>query len=114
MRSRLFFYLLIMILVIPGASLFAQPSQNVIAYGESVTGTISDTEAVHQWTFEGSAGDQITVSMEAVNPADGMLDSYLRLLDPNGEVVAENDDASNLTVNSTIEEFTLPADGAYT
>lgn len=85
-----------------------------LAYGETVTGQISDDESLQSWEFEGQAGEIITITMEAINLADGGLDSYLQLLDPDGSVIAENDDASNATINATISSFPLTEDGTYT
>lgn len=58
-------------------------------------------------TFEGSAGQTVRVEMGS-RPGD----TYLMLLDPSGNVIAENDDSFGL--NSTIERVTLPEDGEYT
>lgn len=85
-----------------------------ISYGDTVIGTITNEEPLHTWTFEGADGDTITITMEATNLADGGLDSYLELLDPSGTVIAENDDASNATINAAIENFPLTEDGTYT
>ncbi|MBZ0306251.1 MAG: hypothetical protein K8I82_09300, partial [Anaerolineae bacterium] len=42
------------------------------------------------------------------------LDSYLRLLDSEGEVLTENDDAADVTIDAAITSFSLPADDTYT
>ncbi len=85
-----------------------------LSYGDTVTGTITNDDPIHEWTFEGAAGDVIHIQMVATNLSDGGLDSYLLLLDAAGDVLAENDDASDLTINAAIEGFELPADGSYT
>lgn len=58
-------------------------------------------------TFDGSAGQTVRIDMGS-RPGD----TYLMLLDPSGNVIAENDDHRSL--NSSIERVTLPEDGEYT
>lgn len=58
-------------------------------------------------TFDGSAGENAEISM-----GSQVGDTYLQLLDPAGNVIAENDDAGR-SLNSSLEAD-LPADGEYT
>lgn len=58
-------------------------------------------------TFDGSAGENVEISM-----GSQVGDTYLQLLDPDGNVIAENDDAGR-SLNSSLETD-LPADGEYT
>jgi predicted nucleic acid-binding Zn-ribbon protein len=58
-------------------------------------------------TFEGDSGQTVRIDMGS-RPGD----TYLMLLDPSGNVIAENDDHEGL--NSSIERVTLPEDGEYT
>jgi len=58
-------------------------------------------------TFNGSAGENVEITMGS-QPGD----TYLQLLDPDGNLVAENDDAG-YSLNSSLEAD-LPADGEYT
>ena len=58
-------------------------------------------------TFDGESGQTVRIEMGS-KPGD----TYLQLLDPSGDVVAENDDSDDL--NSTIEQVTLTEDGEYT
>lgn len=92
---------------------FAQ-TDTFLNYGDTVTGRISDEAPLQEWQFEGTAGDSITIMMNAITQGPGSLDSYLRLLNPDGQIITENDDANNTTVNALIEAFSLPADGLYT
>ncbi len=62
----------------------------------------------HNWVFEGTAGQTATVSV--VGGSDE-VDMRLRLFDPDGNVLAENDDAEGY--NPLIVQL-LPADGLYT
>ena len=65
------------------------------------------------------AGQQIRIEMNATTPPpQGGLDTYLYLLDPNGNVIAENDDIVLVSqTNSRIPQdgtlFTLPQTGNY-
>lgn len=82
-----------------------------ISYGDTVSGTINQTNKFVLYTFEGEAGDQVRIGMDATA---GTLDPTLFLLAPEGAQLASNDDAVlNETMNSLIDNFTLPADGTY-
>lgn len=98
---------LILLLLFP----LAASAQQSIQYGDTVTGSISNEAPIQEYQFAGTAGDVITISMEAVEGSE--LDSYLRLLNSNDEVVAENDDAADVTINAAISDFTLPVDDTY-
>lgn len=82
-----------------------------LAYGDTVSGTITQETNLLAYTFEGSAGDLVTIRM---NMTQGSLDSYLILRDPNGETLTENDDDPNGIRDSLIEAHELPVDGTYT
>ncbi|HEX2622611.1 MAG TPA: PPC domain-containing protein, partial [Phototrophicaceae bacterium] len=82
-----------------------------LRYGDSVSGTITDTTSSVNYTFEGKSGDTVTIRMRVDN---GSLDPYLQLLDASGSVLIENDDDPNGNRDSAIEVFELPADGTYT
>jgi len=83
-----------------------------ISYGETVTGELNYTDPggrrgeYEPITFDGSAGDIITIDMVSND------DTYLMLDDPDGNTVAENDDYSGF--DSRIEEYTLEQSGEYT
>lgn len=81
-----------------------------ITYDQIVTGTISDSTPAVNYTFNGSAGDVIQISMKATQQG---LDSYLELRDANGNVIYTDDDAGG-NLNAVIGPTTLPATGVYT
>ncbi len=83
-----------------------------IRYGEGVTGVISAAGFEAFYTFDGRQGDLITVTMRR---GSDDLDTYLSLLDAAGSEVAVNDDAAfvDVSTDSQIEQFALPADGSY-
>ncbi|MCZ7540160.1 MAG: pre-peptidase C-terminal domain-containing protein [Anaerolineae bacterium] len=62
-------------------------------------------------TFAGNAGDQVTVAADA--GANAALDTALRLLGPDGTVIAEDDD-SGPGLNPLLTNVALPASGQYT
>jgi WD40 repeat protein len=77
------------------------------------------------YTFVGRAGDVITVSALADQPANGetdqvaqvergLLDLYLTLFDANGFLVSENDNVADGLTDALIGPLALPADGVYT
>jgi hypothetical protein len=79
-----------------------------ISYGETVEGTLLSGDR-HYWTFQGTAGDRVTIAM---NEIDGM-DTYLELLDSEGQRLTTDDD-SGPSLNSLIEDYELPYSGTYT
>ncbi len=82
----------------------------LISYGQTVNGQITHFDYSDAWTFQGSAGDVVTISMQATS---GGLDSYLRLSDPQGvNLITDDDSGGNL--NSLIGGYTLPTTGTYT
>ncbi|WP_018111051.1 S8 family serine peptidase [Thermus igniterrae] len=65
------------------------------------------------FAFSGTAGDQIRARVYARSSLGGTLDSYLYLLDGNGNVLTENDDiVSGQNTDSEIA-YTLPNTGTY-
>jgi len=77
------------------------------------------------WYYQGKAGEVLTITMVADNPADdtpreqqvelGLMDTVLFVIGPDGSLVAENDNAAGevLTSNSLIESLELTLDGLY-
>ncbi len=76
--------------------------QNVV-YGDAIEATLQSGSDV-RYTFSGSAGDRVTITMNAD------FDTYLELYDENGGWIAGNDDYNGL--NSQID-ITLPDSGTY-
>ena len=82
-----------------------------VVYGETVTGVINDQIPSRLYTFEGAAGDQVQIVMEAVEGSD--LDCYLELQDENGVVIDANDDIVPGDNRNSEIVTELPADGRY-
>ncbi|MBN1964953.1 MAG: hypothetical protein JW910_09915 [Anaerolineae bacterium] len=97
-----------------GGSTMPPAEDMPIAYGETVSGSISSsTDYTEGWVFEGTAGDVVTITMIAT---DMVLDPYLQLIDPDsGFAIAYNDDAedSSLDLNAQIAGYALPYTGTY-
>lgn len=81
-----------------------------ITSDQRITGTITSDNTFDLYTFEGQAGDVVTVTLTSSN---GNLDPLLYLIGPSGIEIAQNDD-SNETTNSLISEILLTEDGTYT
>jgi hypothetical protein len=84
----------------------------VMAYGDTVNGVIDDDQASQTYTFAGSLGDQVRITMEAT--PGSALDCYLELQGPDGAVVDANDDIDPGVVRDSLITVELPADGTYT
>ena len=67
----------------------------------------SDKSLYRDYNFEGRSGQSVTISLESTD-----FDAYVAIFDPNGKLVAENDDASDSTKNAFLS-VTLPATGRY-
>lgn len=81
-----------------------------LTFDQPVTGEITDDTPETRYTFEGAAGETITINMNAPQPG---LDSYLELLAPNGDSLLTADDFAG-TLNSQIGPYSLPESGVYT
>lgn len=103
--------LLLALIAMPMAA-FAQDTVpgGPIAYGQTVSGEITSSAHRIAYTFEGSAGDLVMITMSAVVRG---LDSYLELLGPDGAVVTQDDDGAG-NLNSLIGPYALESNGTYT
>jgi len=87
----------------------------LIAYGQTtqLAYIFGQPQDYDFFTFTGSAGDQIQARVYARSSIGGTLDSYLFLLDQNGNLLAENDDIVSGQITDSEIAYTLPADGRY-
>ncbi|RMF80193.1 MAG: hypothetical protein D6737_09015 [Chloroflexi bacterium] len=97
-------------LVLMSISIIAFAQETTITFDQVVTGEITNDNPAVRYQFQGTAGDVISISMTATQQG---LDSYLNLLDANGNVIFRDDDSGG-NLNSLLGPFTLPADGVYT
>jgi hypothetical protein len=109
------FLALVLILMLSLASLAYAQDEEVPTFsfpalvdGETVEGEFTES-SMQIYSFIGSEGDE--VSAEMVASEDSLVDPYLIILGPNGEVVGYNDDSDGF--DSMIEEAELPVDGLY-
>jgi uncharacterized protein YfaP (DUF2135 family) len=93
----------------PSAELVAAAA--AIADDTPTTDEITSESPYQAYTFDAAAGDVMTASMEATS---GSLDAYLFLLDVNGNIVGENDDADIGTTDAAITNLPLNTPGTYT
>ncbi len=113
MATNKHIYLVFSLLLLGFAMIFpakAQDNAQVITVDDTVTGEITDEAFEQFYTFEGTAGDIILISMSATGQG---LDSYLKLLDANGNELYNNDDGG-LGLNSLIGPYTIPETATYT
>jgi hypothetical protein len=68
----------------------------------------SDGSLYDEYTFEGQAGQSITITLQSEQ-----FDTYLALLDPEQKVIGENDDIAQENDDSELT-VTLPSNGTYT
>lgn len=87
-----------------GRSLLLQ-EQGVLASGDSVLP--SDNSLYDQYTFQGTAGQSVTVTVESSN-----FDTYVAVFSPDGKLLGENDDINQSSKNSGLT-VTIPSNGTY-
>ena len=86
-----------------------------IRYGETVSGTITETVACQMYWFEGAASDPVTIDMQRTSGGlDGVLTLYQGVNGPaSAPPIAENDDRPNGRLDPLIA-LQLPATDRYT
>lgn len=111
MRKSTIFSLVMSLLVLAFVMIAPSLAQNsTLAYGDTVTGEITNENYEVPYTFEGKAGDVIVVEMTMLEEG---LDPYLQLKNAEGEIISFNDDGG-VGLNSVMGPVVLPADGIYT
>lgn len=104
MMRKLLSALLLALLVLPAMA------QENLSYGMTVSGEITNAMPEVRYTFEGMAGDVVSIRMAAIQQG---LDSYLQLLDADGNLLQFDDDSAG-NLNSLLGPYTLPQDATYT
>lgn len=92
----------------PAATQAPVATSGAIAPGQPITGEFTEDSQGAAFTFDGRAGDTVTIDLRSDE-----LDPLVRLVGPDGQIVAEDDDSGG-GVQARITEFSLPADGTYT
>ncbi|MDX2137665.1 MAG: PPC domain-containing protein [Chloroflexota bacterium] len=96
---------------IPYAFADLQAAAQPIALEETLSGFITNDQQFQAYTFEGLPNQLLTVSTFATS---GSLDTFVGLYDPNGTLVAFNDDLGVGITDSQISNVLLPSAGVYT
>lgn len=82
-----------------------------IPVGGQVRDRLDSLTLAHDWTFEGRAGQSVTIRCEAAPGED--TDPRVNLLGPGGEWLIADDDGG-ADFNALISNYRLPSDGTYT
>jgi hypothetical protein len=87
----------------------------ILAYGEGGTGTIAAVEERDMYTFTGSEGDIVRITMMHIEgySTDVGFDPLLRLLAPDGTELIKRNTQPNEFLDAQII-YQLPANGTYT
>lgn len=78
-----------------------------ISIGSTVTGQLTSDVPVVQYTFDATAGQVVTISLNSDE-----FDSYLTLNDAVGNFLTFDDDGGG-GLNARIDSYAIPADGTY-
>ncbi|MGB0383827.1 MAG: tetratricopeptide repeat protein [Ardenticatenaceae bacterium] len=105
-------------LVFPMQQQDEEPDERPAQLGEN-RGEIPEGDS-EIWTYQGQAGDILTIKAEADKPANeaedrtGLLDMLLIVYAPDGTIIAKADDIQPSTVtDAVIEGLQLPTHGTY-
>jgi hypothetical protein len=80
-----------------------------LSYGQTVQGQINNIGDEESWTFNGTMGDIVTISMVGQGSFD---DTYLELYGPGGNLLTQDDDSGS-GLSALISYYTLPQTGTY-
>ena len=86
----------------------AHAQGGTIAYGDTVSGSITSKNYFEVWQFSGTQGDRVRLVMTG----DGALDPYLGLIELSSEEVIAEDDDSAGNSNAMID-ISLPSTGDF-
>ncbi len=78
----------------------------------TLQGTLDDINVAQRWQFQAQGGETLDMTLVTT---DGDLDPLLRVVSPQGEVIAENDDAEeeDMGTDSQLVGVMLPEAGTY-
>jgi SH3-like domain-containing protein len=91
--------------------LLPSTTEGTLVAGTAQEGELDDLFAAHDWNFEGTAGQRVTIRVEAAPGEE--TDPRATLVDADGSVLASDDDGGG-GLNAEISNYELPADGTYT
>lgn len=78
-----------------------------IAIGDTVEGSLTDSQPQSRYTFSGESGQFVSITLTSDD-----FDAYLTLEDADGMFIASDDDSAG-SLNSRIGPLALPANGDY-
>ena len=81
-----------------------------LSYGDSVVGIVNRQNPGVTYVFEAQRGDIVNIDMQRIS---GNLDSYLRVMNGDGQLVVENDDEEG-ALDAAIENLLILDPGQYT
>ncbi|MGC1309658.1 MAG: PPC domain-containing protein [Phormidesmis sp.] len=98
------------VLMLSASPVQAQSSPPVYKLGvlDTADTQLADGSYFDSYEIAGSAGQRVSISLDSSE-----FDTFLGLLDSDGNLIVSNDDASESNLNSYIS-LTLPTDGTYT
>jgi len=82
-----------------------------LALGQTASGVIDDETPSRLYTFTGTAGERVRLTLRAAPGSS--LDPYLELRDTTGAIVDANDDIDPGVIRDSQITATLPVDGEY-
>jgi hypothetical protein len=82
-----------------------------LIFGETVTAVLDVPDTAHNWLFQGSAGQTVTITV--TSPLDA-ADPAVVLIDPAGNVLTQVDDNFGPDDEDVQIAITLPLEGTYT
>lgn len=115
MKLRLSPLLVAAACAVPATASAQSAAESMLTPGTPAQGQLEASDAIDElrgqpadtWSFEATAGQGVRISL-----GSDVVDTYLILRDPQGNVLAQDDDgAGNL---DSLIEMRLPADGTYT
>lgn len=95
----------------PGRRAPLAPVIPEIEFDTWVFGTTTATQRLNQYTFEGVAGQYVTIRMEQARGSS--IDPWLDLKDPGDRLVAFDDDSAG-SPNSLIRNYRMQRSGTHT
>jgi hypothetical protein len=105
--SRILSLVLLLLLMAVPLTAGAQAAEP-IAIGDTVEGTLTESNPQGIYEFEAAAGQTISITLMSEE-----FDAYLVLQVGDDNVIASDDDSAG-SLNSRIGAFTIPEDGTYT
>lgn len=103
---RFLILVLVVFSTVSVGTVWAQQDE-IITYGNTLTGRIRAVDEPVVYVFEAAAGDVINVSTQS-----DTIDTVVAVATENGDILAEHDDISQTNLNASLD-FTVPTNGVY-